>query len=411
MANEGQPFLVQAVHSFKGKNNDELCFKKGDIITVTQFEEGGWWEGTLCEMTGWFPSNYVKEYKVQSDNLSPSKGCDVSQQRAYRELVLKDFVDSERAYVTELHNFCSVYLQPLSEKSDILTKEEYQQLVINLKEVICTHESLLSNLESVVKRPLSEQRVGKLFLTSAPRLKQVHHTYCAGHPRAVAIIEKHKGQLDNFCEELNGNLIKLKSGLSKPFRRMDKYSCHLQEVERHLEENHPDRGDTQRAVSVYKDISGSCSVVRRQKELELEVVMGGVRGWEGQDMTTLGDIIHMGSVAVGPEHRDRYFVLFPTTLLMLSVSHRMSAFIYEGKLPLTGITVNKLEDTDSYKNAFEIVGPLIEKITAVCQTKDDQQKWVCMLTEQCSNITAKSSSLPLSQRVGFYNYLNLHIYF
>jgi Rho guanine nucleotide exchange factor 7 len=37
----------------------------------------------------------------------------------------------------------------------------------------------------------------------------------------------------------------------------------------------------------------------------------------------------MGSVAVGPDHKDRYLVLFPSTLLILSVSSRMSAFIYE----------------------------------------------------------------------------------
>ena len=41
----------------------QLCFKKGDIFVVTQQEEGGWWEGTFNETTGWFPSNYVKEYK------------------------------------------------------------------------------------------------------------------------------------------------------------------------------------------------------------------------------------------------------------------------------------------------------------------------------------------------------------
>lgn len=33
------------------------------MITVTQVEEGGWWEGTLKEKTGWFPCNYVKECK------------------------------------------------------------------------------------------------------------------------------------------------------------------------------------------------------------------------------------------------------------------------------------------------------------------------------------------------------------
>lgn len=72
-----------------------------------------------------------------------------------------------------------------------------------------------------------------------------------------------------------------------------------------------------------------CSATRRQKELELQVLTGPVRGWQGQELSSLGDIRHMGSVAVGADHRDRYFVLFPKTLLILSVSQRMSAFIYE----------------------------------------------------------------------------------
>lgn len=75
-----------------------------------------------------------------------------------------------------------------------------------------------------------------------------------------------------------------------------------------------------------------CAATRRQKELELQVLTGPVRNWQGQDLSTLGDIVHMGSVAVGPDHRDRYFVLFPHTLLILSVSQRMSAFIYEVKI-------------------------------------------------------------------------------
>lgn len=47
-------------------------------------------------------------------------------------------------------------------------------------------------------------------------------------------------------------LLVLTTGLSKPFRRLDKYSAMLQELERHMESGHPDRGDTQRSVSVYK---------------------------------------------------------------------------------------------------------------------------------------------------------------
>jgi Rho guanine nucleotide exchange factor 7 len=77
-----------------------------------------------------------------------------------------------------------------------------------------------------------------------------------------------------------------------------------------------------------------CTGVRRQKQLQLEVLSGSVRNWEGEDVSTLGDILHMGSVAVGPTHSDRYLVLFPKTLLVLAVSTRMSGFIYQVRVAI-----------------------------------------------------------------------------
>ena len=79
----------------------------------------------------------------------------------------------------------------------------------------------------------------------------------------------------------------------------------------------------------YNRFQAECAKLRRQKELELEVLTGSVRDWEGESIQNLGEILHMGSVAVGQDHKDRYFALFPANLLMLSVSARMSAFIYE----------------------------------------------------------------------------------
>lgn len=39
--------IVQAEFTFKGSNNDELCFKKGDLIVLTNRDDGGWWEKNL----------------------------------------------------------------------------------------------------------------------------------------------------------------------------------------------------------------------------------------------------------------------------------------------------------------------------------------------------------------------------
>lgn len=42
--------------------------------------------------------------------------------------------------------------------------------------------------------------------------------------------------------------------------------------------------------------------------------------------------------------------------------------------------MSRLEDTDSIKNAFEVSGPLIEKIVAVCQGPKEANKWVDLIS-------------------------------
>ncbi|XP_057659892.1 uncharacterized protein LOC130896115 isoform X1 [Diorhabda carinulata] len=405
MANE--PLVVQAVYSYKRSNNDELNFKKGDIITVTQ-KDDGWWEGTLNGETGWFPSNYVKECKGIYDfsqnifilnSLFECFFVDapkpiINQLNEYKSVVLKDLVDSEKAHVTELEGLVTNFLQPL-EKSAILTTDEYKQLTGNITEVLETHQHLLNLIEIESNKPGCDQRVGKLFLNWAPRIKSVHQAYCSLHPKAVCILDKYRDELTKYMESKGAaspGVLVLTTMLSKPFRRLDKYSGMLQELERHVEECHPDRGDTQRSVSVYKEIAATCSATRRQKELELQVLTGPVRGWEGPSLTTLGDIIYMGLVSVGPQRNDRYFVLFPTTLLILSVSHRLSAFIYEGKLYLSGLTITKLEN-----NAFEISAPMIDKRVVYCQNKEDADHWIELLKKQ---MPRSSTASTVSQKMG-----------
>lgn len=64
--------VVRARFAFQQTNEDELSFSKGDIITVHQQEDGGWWEGTLNGKSGWFPSNYVRELKGNGTHIHSS---------------------------------------------------------------------------------------------------------------------------------------------------------------------------------------------------------------------------------------------------------------------------------------------------------------------------------------------------
>jgi len=54
--------------------------------------------------------------------------------------------------------------------------------------------------------------------------------------------------------------------LSRPLRHLEKYAGNAQELEQHLEDDHPDRGDTQRSVSFYKNVAVSVLKLFQSKE-------------------------------------------------------------------------------------------------------------------------------------------------
>lgn len=73
-----------------------------------------------------------------------------------------------------------------------LSVDEYRQLTANLFEVVETHQQLLRLLDEEEQKASDEQRVGRLFLAWAPRVKSVHQGYCSLHPRAAFILEKYR---------------------------------------------------------------------------------------------------------------------------------------------------------------------------------------------------------------------------
>lgn len=198
-------------------------------------------------------------------------------------------------------------------------------------------------------------------------------------------------------------ILVLTTGLSKPFMRLDKYPTLLKELERHMEDYHPDRPDIQKSMTAFKNLSAQCQEVRKRKELELQILNEAIRGWEGEDIKTLGTVLYMSQVMIqcagSEEKNERYLLLFPNVILMLSASPRMSGFIYQGKLPLTGTCITKLEDNENHRNAYEISGNMIERIIVSCNNQQDLQEWVDHLHKQTkftsmTNPTIKPHSVP-----------------
>ncbi|XP_021380047.1 rho guanine nucleotide exchange factor 7-like isoform X4 [Mizuhopecten yessoensis] len=413
--NQQQPKRVKALHNFKGTNNDELCFSKGDIVTVTQTMEGGWWEGTLNGKTGWFPSNYTKEVKgelmgVLRQSVTPKGAAEVpvfkrESMPYYHNVVLQNVIDTEKTHVQEMTMVLQTYIQPI-QGSTILTPTEYLQLVGNLEEIVAFQNNFLNSLEECAKCTPHQRRVGGAFMKHAPRLKELYLAYCANHPRAVAILQNKREDLSKFMESIGATnaAMALTSNLYKPFTRLDKYPSLLKELERHVEESHVDRGDTQRAIAVYRDIANACMDVRKLKEMEYEILTSAIKGWEGEEMTKLGEVVHLSHVQVetlAGDKCDRIFVLFPSVLVMLSMSPRLSGYQYEGSLPLSGMSVCLCEDEAENQESlsFEISGNMIEEIIVTCGTNTEATSWVEALKQQVSLSLTSGTTKPQSLQI------------
>ncbi|KAG8586567.1 hypothetical protein GDO81_005422 [Engystomops pustulosus] len=367
--NSNHHMVVRAKFNFQQTNEDELSFCKGDIIHVTRLEEGGWWEGTHSGKTGWFPSNYVREIKSSEKPVSPKsatlksppKGFETSAiNKSYYNVVLQNILETENEYFKEIQNLLSNYLRHL-QTSEKLNPTSISYLMGNLEEICSFQQLLVQSLEDCTKSPEGQQRVGGCFISLMNQMKSLYLAYCANHPSAVNVLTQHRYDY------------------------------------------HPDRPDIQKSMTAFKNLSAQCQEVRKRKELELQILNEAIRGWEGDDIKTLGSVIYMSQVMIqcagNEEKNERYLLLFPNVLLMLSASPRMSGFIYQGKLPLTGTCITKLEDNENHKNAYEISGNMIERITVSCNNQQDLQEWVDHLHKQTkftsmSTPTIKPHSVP-----------------
>ncbi|XP_032284110.1 rho guanine nucleotide exchange factor 6 isoform X1 [Halichoerus grypus] len=404
--NGSHQLIVKARFNFKQTNEDELSVCKGDIIYVTRVEEGGWWEGTLNGRTGWFPSNYVREIKSSERPLSPKavKGFETTPlTKNYYTVVLQNILDTEKDYAKELQSLLVTYLRPLQSNNNLSTVE-FTSLLGNFEEVCSFQQTLCQALEECSKFPENQHKVGGCLLNLMPHFKSMYLAYCANHPSAVNVLTQHSDDLEQFMESQGASspgILILTTSLSKPFMRLEKYVTLLQELERHMEDTHPDHQDILKAIIAFKTLMEQCQDLRKRKQLELQILSEPIQAWEGESIKTLGNVLFMSQVMVQQgtceEKEERYLLLFSSVLIMLSASPRMSGFIYQGKIPVAGMVVTRLDEIEGNDNTFEITGNG-ERTVIHCGSNQDLQEWLeqlCRLIRgpaSCSSLSKTSSS-------------------
>ncbi|XP_078281375.1 putative pleckstrin homology domain-containing family N member 1 isoform X2 [Rhinoraja longicauda] len=118
---------------------------------------------------------------------------------------------------------------------------------------------------------------------------------------------------------------------------------------------------------------------KSRRELEKIVCTEPIKGWEGEGIGCLGEIVWSSSALLQDqcmeEETRRHLVLFPLHLLILAVDEEEQRFSYQGLLPLSGISVKML-----MKNyTFEITGSMFDSRIIMCSNEEEFKIWMAHL--------------------------------
>ncbi|KAM7410944.1 hypothetical protein PAMA_021080 [Pampus argenteus] len=107
-----------------------------------------------------------------------------------------------------------------------------------------------------------------------------------------------------------------------------------------------------------------------------------IQGWEGQHLHMYGEIIHSSLVSLQNsckrETTEHFLVLFKSHLLLLSLDHNQQDFVYEGILPLSGLSfqdVSVAPDASHSPHKFEISSPMMVSRVYSCPSAAELHKW------------------------------------
>ena len=367
---------ARAVYAYKPTMNDELCFKIDDIIILTQCsEDETWYEGTLNGRTGWFPSNYVQLITDENDfpnilnasnnsaNLNeshipvaqknslasnePIENRQTKSDESIRIQFLNEMKKTEEGFIDEMSTFIRVAIDPLvaAKGGDIMEPNLIETMSTNLDELIKCHQNFLSQLKEIPDD--SDAKIGHLLLCMALQFKHVYDSYAKIHPKFVFVLNKNKDLIIKFYEpsfnKLNtsGSAVNLTAStyitklLIAPFKQLEIYSKLLKEIHRYTPDFHVDRGDVQRALEFYTDLSNNVQEMRKRKEYEADIMASKINKID-ENIFQSGESLFLSSVLMVDENgekKDRILILFPNCLILLEQNLNNYEFDFDRKIP------------------------------------------------------------------------------
>ncbi|GAB1288135.1 Rho guanine nucleotide exchange factor 38 [Apodemus speciosus] len=218
-----------------------------------------------------------------AETPTPEEEQQVGRMMAKRSKIIRELIQTEKDYLTDLELCLREVVQPLRSKQ--IDRLDVEGLFSNIESVHQISAKLLSLLEEATTdvEP-AMQVIGEVFLQIKGPLEETYKIYCYHHDEAHSVLESYEKEeelkehlshciqsLKNiYVQEGKPNLLDMGSLMIKPIQRVMKYPLLLCELRNSTPPSHPDYRALEEAFAAVKDINVNINELKRRKDLVLK---------------------------------------------------------------------------------------------------------------------------------------------
>ncbi|KAM5210178.1 LOW QUALITY PROTEIN: pleckstrin homology domain-containing family G member 2 [Hipposideros larvatus] len=300
------------------------------------------------------------------------------------ERVACEIVETERAYVRDLHSIVEDYLGPLLDGGVLgLSAEQVGTLFANIEDIYEFSSELLEDLEG----SSSAGGIAECFVQRSEDF-DIYTLYCMNYPSSLALLRELSlsPPAALWLQERQAQLhhsLPLQSFLLKPVQRILKYHLLLQELGKHWAEG-PGAGGremVEEAIVSMTAVAWYINDMKRKQEhaARLQEVQRRLGGWTGPELSAFGELVLEGSFrgggGGGPRLRGGERLLFLFSRMLLVAKRRGPEYTYKGHIFCCNLSVS---ESPRDPLGFKVADLTIPKHRHLLQAKNQEEKrlWI-----------------------------------
>ncbi|KAK2167757.1 hypothetical protein LSH36_24g01012 [Paralvinella palmiformis] len=390
---------------------EELGFRAGDVIQVSDTRDKNWWYGHITDKHGWFPASFVRLRANQVEIIAEDASILVTSRQHSRESVsqsqaranvVNEIVQAEREYVRHLRDVIQGYVEKCRKRPEMFPQQKMTSIFSNIMDIYHFSVRFLKDLELNIDTEQPHQsKLGKVFIKHRDGFK-IYSEYCNNHPTAqeeLRTLQKNKKYTHFFeaCRLLQDMInLPLEGFLLAPVQKICKYPLQLRELLKYTPRCHADHADIKNAHDAMHGIAVMINERKRKMESieKLAEWQLTVDDWQGPDLLDhSSELIYSGEmtkVNSSGWHQERVFFLFDHQLIYCKKDLLWrDLLMYKGRIDLDNCIIKALSDDKdpvfniNVKNAIRIYNKTKGKwYLLYCRSSTDRERWFAAFQEE-----------------------------